>query len=102
MIELNHEGYTRQAITLVAHVPERPFAAIIVDSVTGEVIAEGWTRSDHNPTWHGKIDAINRLIAMGKTGSGMISSETSHLKTRRIRPILWLMTLRLMSASIIF
>ncbi len=67
MIELNHERYMRQAIALAAHVPERPFAAVIVDRVTGGVIAEGWNRSDENPTWHGEIDAINRLIANGST-----------------------------------
>jgi len=67
MIELNHERYMRQAITLAAHVSERPFAAVIVDRVTGEVIAEGWNRSEENPTWHGEIDAINRLIANGPT-----------------------------------
>lgn len=50
MIELNHERYMRQAITLAAQVPERPFAAVIVDRVTGEVIAEGWNRSEENPT----------------------------------------------------
>ena len=65
MIELDHERYMRQAITLAAHVPERPFAAVIVDRVTGEVLAEGWNRSEENPTWHGEIDAINRLIANG-------------------------------------
>ena len=61
MIELNHERYMRQAITLAAQVPERPFAAIILDRVTGEVIAEGWNRSEENPTWHGEVNAINRL-----------------------------------------
>ena len=45
--------------------PDRPFAAVIVDRGTGEVVAEGWNRSDENPTWHGEIDAINRLVASG-------------------------------------
>lgn len=67
MIELDHERYMQQAIDLAAHVLERPFATVIVDRVTGEVIAEGWNRSDENPTWHGEIDAINRLIANGST-----------------------------------
>ena len=26
------------------------------------MVAEGWNRSSVNPTWHGEIDAINRLI----------------------------------------
>ena len=63
MIELNHERYMRQAIALAAHIPERPFSTVIVDRVTVKIIAEGRNQSDKNPTWHGEIDAINRLAA---------------------------------------
>ncbi|MBM3979915.1 MAG: nucleoside deaminase [Planctomycetes bacterium] len=63
MSELDHESYMRRAIALAARVPDRPFAAIVVDRSTGEVVAEGWNRSDENPTWHGEIDALNRLVA---------------------------------------
>lgn len=62
-MEMNHECYMRQTIALAADVPERPFAALIADRVTGNVIAEGRNQSDKNPTWHGEIDAINRLAA---------------------------------------
>jgi tRNA(Arg) A34 adenosine deaminase TadA len=62
-MEMNHERYMRQTIALAADVPERPFAALIADRVTGNVIAEGRNQSDKNPTWHGEIDAINRLAA---------------------------------------
>jgi hypothetical protein len=27
----------------------------------GQIVAEGWNKSSANPTWHGEIDAINRL-----------------------------------------
>ncbi len=63
MNDLDHEGHMRQAIALAARVPERPFAAVIVNRDTGAVVAEGWNRSDENPTWHGEIDAINRLVS---------------------------------------
>ncbi len=63
MIELDHERYMRLVIALAARVPERPFAAVIVDRAEDEVMAEGWNRSDENPTWHGEIDVLNRLVA---------------------------------------
>jgi tRNA(Arg) A34 adenosine deaminase TadA len=61
----DHERHMHRAIALTANVPDRPFAAVIVDGDTGAVVAEGWNRAEENPTWHGEIDAINRLIASG-------------------------------------
>lgn len=60
---LNHEPYMQRAITLAGNVPQLPFGALIVDSDSGEILAEGWNKSDQNPTWHGEIDAINRLAS---------------------------------------
>lgn len=70
MNELDHERHMRRAIALAAHAPELPFAAVIVDRTTGEVVAEGWNRSSDNPTWHGEIDAINALFAAGAPADG--------------------------------
>ena len=61
MDDLDHERYMRRAIELAANVPDFPFGAVIVDRRTGEIVAEGWNKSSTNPTWHGEIDAINRL-----------------------------------------
>ena len=61
MSDLDHEHYMRQAIELAANVPDRPFAAVIVDRSSGQIVAQGWNKSSFNPTWHGEIDAINRL-----------------------------------------
>lgn len=58
----NHEHYMRLAIELAFKVPDLPFASVIVDQDSGEVVAEGWNKSSVNPTWHGEIDAINRMI----------------------------------------
>jgi len=68
MSELDHERYMRRAISLTAHVPDRPFTAVIVDRTTGEVVAEGWNKTDVNPTWHGEVDAINALVRSGRGG----------------------------------
>lgn len=63
MREIDHERFMRQAIRLAGHVPDLPFGAVIVHRETGEVLAEGWNRSEEHPLWHGEIDAINRLVA---------------------------------------
>ena len=62
---LDHEKYMRRAIELAGNVPELPFAAVIVDQDTGEVVSEGWNKSSINPTWHGEIDAINQMAEAG-------------------------------------
>lgn len=61
----DHEGFMRRAIELAASVPDLPFGAVIVDSGNGMVLAEGWNKTSLNPTWHGEIDAMNRLAASG-------------------------------------
>lgn len=41
-----------------------PFASVIVDGNSGEVVGEGWNRTAMNPLWHGEIDAINQLAKL--------------------------------------
>jgi len=60
---LDHQRYMRLAIAQAQKVPELPFGAVIVDSPTGAVLAEGHNRSKENPTFHGEMDVINRLAA---------------------------------------
>ena len=62
MAEADDERYMRRAIQLAANNTKYPFAALLVDE-KGVVIAEGWNRSVHNPTWHGEMDAINKCAA---------------------------------------
>lgn len=62
MQELSHERYMRRAIALTANVPHLPFGAVIVNRKDENILAEGWNKSDLNPTWHGEIDAINQLV----------------------------------------
>ena len=57
------ERYMRRAIRLAGNVPKYPFGAILVDEKKDVVVAEGWNRSVHNPTWHGEMDAINKCAA---------------------------------------
>lgn len=62
---MEYERYMQRAVELAGNVPELPFAALIADGTTGEILAEGWNRSSKNPTWHGEIDAINSLASDG-------------------------------------
>ena len=61
-VERADEGHMRRAISLAGNNPKYPFAAVLVDQQKG-VVAEGWNRSIHNPTWHGEMDAINKCAA---------------------------------------
>src|SRR5689334_15971059 len=62
VVEPDDEQYMRRAIRLAANNRKYPFAAVLVDQQKG-VVAEGWNRSVHNPTWHGEMDAINKCAA---------------------------------------
>ena len=62
IIEPDDEQYMRRAIRLTANNQKYPFAAVLVDQQK-QVVAEGWNRSVHNPTWHGEMDAINKCAA---------------------------------------
>jgi tRNA(Arg) A34 adenosine deaminase TadA len=74
MASLDHERFMRRAIALTANCYHLPFGALIVCAETGEVVAEGWNKSAINPTWHGEIDALNRLAESGRgdRGSGLV------------------------------
>jgi len=67
---LPHEHYMRRAIEIGKQNPRLPFGALIVDRVTGEILVEGWNRTEINPIWHGEIDAINRLVELHPTSDG--------------------------------
>ena len=61
--EADDEQYMRRAIRVAANVPKYPFGAVLVDTKERKVVAEGWNRSVHNPTWHGEMDAINKCAS---------------------------------------
>ena len=56
----DHELDMRRAIALAVNVPDFPFGALIVHRDSGKILAEGWTKSSINPSFHGKMDAINQ------------------------------------------
>lgn len=91
MNELDHERYMRKAIALTANVPELPFGAVIMNRDSGEIVAEGWNRSSENPTWHGEIDAINRLVATNSEidGSRLVLYTTAEPCPMCQGAILW-------------
>lgn len=62
VLQPNDELYMRRAIRMAGNVPKYPFGSVLVDQ-KGVVVAEGWNRSVHNPTWHGEMNAINKCAA---------------------------------------
>jgi tRNA(adenine34) deaminase len=88
---LDHEHFMRRAISLTANCPRLPFGALIVSTDTGEVLAEGWNRSAINPTWHGEIDAINRLAESGRDDdrSRLVLYTTAEPCPMCLAAILW-------------
>lgn len=57
------EYYMKMAIDLAKNNPRAPFAALIVNNETGEVLATGLNATATNPTFHGEMVAINNCIA---------------------------------------
>ncbi|MGH7542156.1 MAG: nucleoside deaminase [Gemmatimonadota bacterium] len=61
---IDHERFMTRAIELArAHTPELPFGAVLIDTETEQIVAEGFSRSPENPLWHGEMDALNRYFA---------------------------------------
>lgn len=56
------EYYMQIAIDLAKNNPKAPFAALIVDNKTGEILSKGLNASKVNPTFHGEMVAINNCV----------------------------------------
>jgi tRNA(Arg) A34 adenosine deaminase TadA len=58
---LDHERYMRRALDLARTPPIALYRSVIVDRVSGEIVAEGANHiDDEHPLWHGETDAIDR------------------------------------------
>lgn len=61
---IEHDRYMTRAIELaLEHTPDSPFAAVLIDTESGEILAEGYDRSSESPLLHGEMDALNRYFA---------------------------------------
>lgn len=58
-----YDDYMRHLIVISKENPRYPFAAMIIDNKTGEVLCEGVNSSSINPTYHGEMVAINNCAA---------------------------------------
>lgn len=58
----NDDYYMEIALQLAKNNPKAPFAAIIVDNKTGDILSEGLAAVSINPTFHGEMVAINNAI----------------------------------------
>ena len=56
---LDHSRFMRLAIEQAQRIPRYPFGAVLIDSTTQRVVAEGINRVTESPIFHGEMDAIN-------------------------------------------
>ena len=61
--DIDHAKIMLVAIELAKKNPVAPFAAVLVDRRSGEIVASGVNQSSSNPTLHGEIAAINDYAA---------------------------------------
>lgn len=61
-VKKSDEYYMKIAIDLAKTNPRAPFAALIVDNKTGEILSKGLNTSKVNPTFHGEMVAINNCV----------------------------------------
>ena len=61
-VVLEHRGYMKQAIEIACQNLQRPFGALLVDSVEGEVIASAVNRSYRNPVAHSELEVIHKAV----------------------------------------
>lgn len=54
------QRFMRRAIEIAQGNPAAPFATVLVDRRTGDIVAEGLNRGHDSPIFHGEMDAINR------------------------------------------
>jgi len=60
----SHNYYMEILVKLAAKSPSAPFAAMIVDADTGEILSKGLNNSALNPADHGEIVAINNYALL--------------------------------------
>lgn len=72
-----HEPFMRKAIEIARQNPRAPFGAVIVDSKTSEVVAEGVNREEENPIWHGEMVALHALSVPSADRSRLILYTTA-------------------------
>ena len=56
-----YEYYMEILVNLAKKNPSAPFAAMIVDANSGEILCQGLNNSPENPTLHGEVVAINNF-----------------------------------------
>ena len=59
-----HEGYMKLALDALEGAPGGPFAAVIVNRQSSEIVCQGVGRHHENPIFHGEIVAINACAAL--------------------------------------
>lgn len=79
----------RQAVEVARGNPTRPFAALLVDRETDELVASGLNRVDDGPIWHGEMDAIHRAAAQNPDWSRLVLYTTAEPCCMCAGAVLW-------------
>lgn len=58
----DYAPYMEKLIHRAKYNPEQPYAAMIIDSHTGEILSIGLNMTNHNPTYHAEMVAIEECI----------------------------------------
>lgn len=74
---LDHDAFMQCAIELAQENPKAPFGCVLVDQLTGKVVATGINQSSTNPTLHGEIAAINNYSQRTNTAWRQLTLYTT-------------------------
>ncbi|MCP4191350.1 MAG: nucleoside deaminase [Planctomycetaceae bacterium] len=61
-----HEEFMRRAVEVAKRSPSAPFACLLVDSRTEQVVSEGINQTRINRLLHGEMDALHRYANQGQ------------------------------------
>ena len=59
---MDHEFYMRRAVEIARGNPDAPFGCVIVDTESGEILAEGLNDAEKSPVLHGETSAVMDLF----------------------------------------
>jgi tRNA(Arg) A34 adenosine deaminase TadA len=87
----DHEMFMKRAVEAAQQNIAYPFGAVLVETDTRLVVAEGYNRTIENPCWHGEIDVMSRhaAAAMEPTWSSLCLYTTAEPCPMCQSAILW-------------
>jgi tRNA(Arg) A34 adenosine deaminase TadA len=63
------EQFMRKAIEIARRHPDAPFGAVVVDTASNTIVADGYNESDRSPVFHDVVSALSGLSAAALEGA---------------------------------